>query len=200
MNKENDFFSVTAGSKRMFPHFYFGLISNKERLIELMKILIISDTHMPKKGTLIPEAIIAILKSGVDVILHAGDWTEKFVCEELLKYAPVHGVKGNVDTDIWSKDLPEKVILQFEEVRIAIVHGHLGNGRSTPERAFRAFEKDEVDLIVFGHSHIPFHEKKDNKVLFNPGSPTDKRRQKQFSFGIATIDKSTVTLKHHYFS
>ncbi|GGB55240.1 metallophosphoesterase family protein [Fictibacillus barbaricus] len=166
----------------------------------MKKILIISDTHMPKKGTLIPEAIIAILKSGVDVILHAGDWTKEFVYEELLKYAPVHGVKGNVDTDIWSKELPEKVILQLEEVKIAIVHGHLGKGRSTPERAFRACEKDEVDLIVFGHSHIPFHEKKGNKVLFNPGSPTDKRRQKQFSFGVAIIDRSAVTLKHHYFS
>ncbi|MFG6495228.1 metallophosphoesterase [Fictibacillus sp. UD] len=169
-------------------------------MTSLKKILIISDTHMPKKGTTIPEPILTVLKNGVDYILHAGDWTTESLYEELQSFAPVYGVKGNVDNGTWSSTLPEKVLLELEEVKIAMVHGHLGKGRSTPERAFRACEDDDVDVIIFGHSHIPFHEVKDNKILFNPGSPTDKRREKQFSFGLAVVEQSTIKLNHHYFS
>lgn len=166
----------------------------------MKKILIISDTHMPRKGTMIPGPIIKVLHDGVDCILHAGDWTQESVFEELKMYAPVYGVRGNVDNGTWSSTLPEKVILEIEDVKIAIVHGHLGKGRSTPERAFRLCENDDVEVIIFGHSHIPFHEVKGNKILFNPGSPTDKRKQKQFSFGLATVDRTTIKLIQHYFS
>lgn len=155
---------------------------------------------MPKKGTVIPEPILEVLRNGVDYIFHAGDWTTESVYEELKTFAPVYGVKGNVDSDTWSSTLPEKVLLKIEEVKIAMVHGHLGKGKSTPERAFRACVEDDVDVIIFGHSHIPFHEVKENKILFNPGSPTDKRRQKQFSFGVGMVNHSSITLNHHYFS
>ncbi|KZE66010.1 hypothetical protein AWM68_06420 [Fictibacillus phosphorivorans] len=166
----------------------------------MKKILIISDTHMPRMGKEIPEPVVEVLKDSVDCILHAGDWAQESVFEELKMYAPVYGVKGNVDKDTWGSTLPEKLIFEIEDVRIAIVHGHLGKGRSTPERAFRLCENDDVEVIIFGHSHIPFHEVKNNKILFNPGSPTDKRRQKQFSFGLAIVDQSTIKLNHHYFS
>ncbi len=155
---------------------------------------------MPKKGKRFPEPLLDILRKDIDYIFHAGDWTAQSVYEELKTLAPVYGVKGNVDKESWSHTLPEKVLVYIEDVKIAMVHGHLGKGRSTPERAYRECEKDRADLIIFGHSHIPFHEEKGDTVLFNPGSPTDKRRQKQFSYGIAEIHQSTFTLTHHYFS
>ncbi len=176
------------------------MVAHEKRFTELKKILIISDTHMPKKGTIFPEPIRDILRNEIDYIFHAGDWTAQSVYEELKTYAPIYGVKGNVDKEDWSKTLPEKVLVDMEDIKIAMVHGHLGKGRSTPERAYRECEGDQADLIIFGHSHIPFHERKGNTILFNPGSPTDKRRQKRFSYGIAMIDQSSIILNHHYFS
>ncbi|MGA4720121.1 metallophosphoesterase family protein [Fictibacillus nanhaiensis] len=166
----------------------------------MKKILIISDTHMPKKGKMFPDPLLKVLKKDIDYIFHAGDWTAQSVYEELKTYAPLFGVKGNIDKEDWSHTLPEKVLVTIEDVKIAMIHGHQGKGRSTPERAYRGCEGDSADLIIFGHSHIPFHERKGSTILFNPGSPTDKRRQKQFSYGIAVIDQSKITLDHHYFS
>jgi uncharacterized protein len=164
------------------------------------KILILADTHLPKKGKALPEQIVNVLKGGVDFIIHAGDWTEKHVYEELILYAPVYGVRGNVESDEWTKQLPEKELVQIEHVKIAIVHGHLGKGKTTPERAYRACSGDKPDLIIFGHSHIPFMEKQSETLLFNPGSPTDKRRQKQFSYGLLIIQSGHMEIKHYYFT
>jgi uncharacterized protein len=166
----------------------------------MKKILILADTHMPKKGKELPEHLLSVLKAGVDFIIHAGDWSEKSVYEELSLYAPVYGVRGNVEKDEWAKQLPEKKVLQAEHMKIAIVHGHLGKGRTTPDRAFQLCIDDKTDLIVFGHSHIPFMEKRDKIILFNPGSPTDKRRQKKFSYGLLTINSNDYELQHHYFT
>ncbi|OOE10798.1 metallophosphoesterase family protein [Fictibacillus arsenicus] len=166
----------------------------------MKKILIIADTHMPKKGISLPEQLISVLKKGVDLIIHAGDWSEKSVYEELSLYAPVYGVRGNVEKDEWAKQLPDKEVLQAEQIKIAIVHGHLGKGRTTPDRAYQSCMKDKPDVIIFGHSHIPFMEKRDEITIFNPGSPTDKRRQKKFSYGILTTTSNDFELKHYYFT
>jgi uncharacterized protein len=164
------------------------------------KILIIADTHMPKKGKELPDPVINVLEGGIDLIIHAGDWTNKSVYEALNFYAPVYGVRGNIETDEWAKQLPDKKVIQVEHLKIAVVHGHLGKGRTTPDRAYQSCTDDKPDLIIFGHSHIPLQEKRGGIILFNPGSPTDKRRQKQFTFGLLTIDHKKIELEHHYFT
>lgn len=166
----------------------------------MKKILILADTHMPKKGRALPDQIISILEEGVDFIIHAGDWSEKSVYEQLSLYGPVYGVKGNVEIDEWAEQLPDKEVLQAEHMKIAIVHGHLGKGRTTPDRAYQSCIDEEPDLIVFGHSHIPYMEKRDRIMVFNPGSPTDRRRQKKFSYGILTIKSNDFELQHYYFT
>ena len=166
----------------------------------MKKIWILADTHMPKKSRELPDQIISVLEEGIDFIIHAGDWSEKSVYEELSFYAPVYGVKGNIEIDDWAKQLPDKEVFQAELIKIAIVHGHLGKGRTTPDRAYQSCIDEEPDLIVFGHSHIPFMEKRDRIILFNPGSPTDKRRQKEFSYGLLTINANDIHLQHHYFT
>jgi putative phosphoesterase len=135
-----------------------------------------------------------------DVIIHAGDWFTIDVYEELSALAPVVGVAGNGDGDELIRRFGMKRTVEYEGVRIGIVHGHEGPGKSTPERARLAFRDGTPDLIVFGHSHIPLLEKIGDALLFNPGSPTDKRRQPTYSFGIVTVRNGTFEAEHRYYS
>ena len=151
-----------------------------------MKIGIVSDTHL-SAGRKLPAKLLEGLQ-GADAIVHAGDWVTMDAYEQLSRIAPVHGVAGNCDGEELIRRFGMRATIEIGGVRIGIVHGHEGPGRSTPERARLAFRDTSPDLIVFGHSHIPLQEVKDGIMLFNPGSPTDKRRQPSYSFGIVTIE------------
>jgi len=120
-----------------------------------MKIGIISDTHLPKKGKQLPAAVIQALQEA-DLIIHAGDWSSMEVYEELSHLAPVKGVYGNIETEDILIHFPQKLYLELAGYRIGVVHGDKGKGKTTPDRAFSAFADEKVDLIIFGHSHIPF--------------------------------------------
>lgn len=165
----------------------------------MIRIGVVADTHMPGRVNKLPDALVNGLQQ-VDAIIHAGDWVTMEAADELAKLAPLHGVTGNGDGEELHRRFGSRKVVMFEGVRIGIVHGHEGPGRSTPERARRAFADESVDLIVFGHSHIPFLEKLGGTVLFNPGSPTDKRRQPNYSYGIVTVDGGSFSASHHYFS
>lgn len=161
-----------------------------------MRIGVIADTHMPKHAKALPEALKKGLED-VDLIIHAGDWQTLEIYESLKKLAPVDGVAGNVDGEEIVKALGRKKILSFHGFNIGVVHGH-GKKKTTEKRALEAFEEDDVDIIIFGHSHIPLHKTIGDVQMFNPGSPTDKRRQPKFSYGIIEIDQS-VTARHVYY-
>ncbi|WP_132006036.1 metallophosphoesterase family protein [Mesobacillus foraminis] len=150
-----------------------------------MKIIIVSDTHMPRRAKIMPQRLIEEAQSA-DLILHAGDWQTMEVYQEFKKLGKVIGVTGNVDTPELGRFLNSKEIIIAGGYRIGLVHGH-GSGRSTEKRAKAAFSRDEVDCIIFGHSHIPLLKTEDGLLMFNPGSATDKRRQKQYSFGILRL-------------
>ena len=85
-------------------------------------------------------------------------------------------------------------------MRIGVVHGHGGSGRSTLARAQNAFKNERVAAVLFGHSHIPYCEMHDGVLYFNPGSPTDRRRQPQFSYGIIRITGSSLDPQLYYYS
>jgi hypothetical protein len=159
---------------------------------------VLSDTHIPARGKQLPDVLLARFRE-VDVILHAGDWISVDVYAKLSRLAPVDGVAGNVDGEEILNRFGKKKRLQFEGVRIGMVHGHEGIGRTTPERAFSVFREERPDLIIFGHSHIPYLAKMENTLLFNPGSPTDKRGQPRYSFGIVTISGGLISAEHIYF-
>ena len=161
-----------------------------------MKIVVISDTHMPKKANHFPARLTEELKSA-DRIIHAGDWQSRDVYKELLKYAPVDGVYGNRDDDEIRKIMPEKKLIKLKGWSIGIVHGQ-GEKKTTVKRALEAFENENPDMIIFGHSHIPFVKVTKKTLLFNPGSPTDKRKSPYFSFGILTIGDELRT-EHVFF-
>ncbi|TWE08272.1 hypothetical protein FB550_101290 [Neobacillus bataviensis] len=162
-----------------------------------MKIVIISDTHMPRRAKGLPARLKEEL-SDTDLIIHAGDWQTIDVLYELQSYAKVEGVFGNVDDDNIQEQFPEKRILELGGFKIGITHGH-GKGKTTEKRATLAFNGEAVDCIIFGHSHIPIKRYEDGVLLFNPGSPIDKRRQKMYSFGIFYIG-DTIKAEHIFFS
>jgi putative phosphoesterase len=161
-----------------------------------MKVVVLSDTHMPKRAKKLPSRLIEELKEA-DLIIHAGDWQTIDVYNDLKNYGKVIGVFGNVDGPEIKEIFGEKALIKEHGYKIGITHGH-GKGKTTEKRALLAFNSELVDCIIFGHSHIPIKKYEDGILLFNPGSPTDKRRQGKYSFGVLKIGE-TLEAEHIFF-
>lgn len=141
---------------------------------------------MPRHGLVLPAALVEGLR-GIDLIVHCGDMVDAMAIPLLEAIAPLEAVAGNNDPAELQRRFGKRKVLQFGEVRVGVVHGHEGTGRSTLARAQNAFKNDSVDAILFGHSHVPYCQRHDGVLLFNPGSPTDRRRQREYSYGIIRI-------------
>ncbi|MFG6117503.1 metallophosphoesterase family protein [Halobacillus sp. MO56] len=163
----------------------------------MVKIVVTGDTHMPKKGKQLPERLVTELSSA-DLIIHTGDWQSFDVYDALSEYGEVKGVYGNVDGDEIKSHFSRKDILHLNGYKIGLVHGD-GEGKTTEKRALEAFEGEELDVLVFGHSHIPLLRYYKKLLLFNPGSPTDKRSLPYYSYGILTLDEG-IRAEHVFFS
>lgn len=155
----------------------------------MLRVAVVSDTHAPRFWKKMPDAVAAQL-SEVDVILHAGDVCEPHVLDELAAFAPVHVVLGNNDgPDVAAWGAPESLELDLDGVRIAMIHDS-GAKEGRARRMRRLFP--DADLVVFGHSHTPWSTEADGQRLFNPGSPTDKRRQARGTMGRLVIDGGRI--------
>jgi len=164
-----------------------------------MKIVVVSDTHMPRMGKKLPDKLLQELKNA-DAIVHAGDWTKPSVYEQFAEFGPVYGVAGNNDGDELRAKFGLRKLIKFDECRIGVVHGHGAARRSSTEsHAIQAFQGTRLDALVYGHSHIPVRKKIGGMLVFNPGSPTDKRRQPLYSFGIFDIDGAELRAKHVFY-
>ncbi|WJH34012.1 metallophosphoesterase [Paenibacillus sp. CC-CFT747] len=162
-----------------------------------MRIGVVSDTHMPSRAKGLPAALVAGLK-GVDRILHAGDFTSPDVIAMLEELAPLDAVMGNNDGEDIYRRFDRRKVLELAGYRIGLIHGD-GYGRTTEERARAAFSEDPPDVIIFGHSHVPYKAFDQGVLMFNPGSPTDKRRQPAFSYGILELG-DTLTAEHYFYT
>jgi len=152
---------------------------------------------MPRMSKKLPEQLKMELETS-NVVFHTGDWQTIEVAEALREYAPVKGVVGNVDGEEIRKSFPERLIVELPGLRVGITHGH-GKGKTTEKRAMDTFKNESIDLLIYGHSHIPVHKKVGNLTLFNPGSPTDKRKQPSFSFGILALLDGEWQLSHVFY-
>lgn len=164
-----------------------------------MRIGVISDTHMFGRAKQLPRALVEGLR-GVDLILHAGDWVDTAVAGMLEQIAPTDGVAGNNDGRDIVQRYGRQKLLSLPGCRIGLVHGD-GGRKSTLDRAMDAFREETVDVIIFGHSHIPYQGTHDGTLLFNPGSPTDKRRQPRYSYGLLEWEPQGAPIKatlHYY--
>ncbi len=150
----------------------------------MIRIGVISDTHIPKAALLVPEAVRKEFRN-VDMILHAGDLVELAVITELEKLAPTHAVCGNMDMPEVKERLPIKDTIRVGGFKIGLIHGY-----GPPVRIIKAVsgEFSRVDVIVFGHSHSPANQMVKKTLFFNPGSPTDKIFAAHNSFGILEVD------------
>jgi putative phosphoesterase len=154
-----------------------------------MRIAVLSDTHSPRYWKRCPTAVAAALE-GADLILHAGDVCLPSTLDELATFAPVQAVRGNNDgPDIAAWGAPETLEIELAGVRVAMVHDS-GPATGRGRRLNRLFP--DADLVVFGHSHIPWDVVHEGQRAFNPGSPTDKRRQPHGTMGELVVEDGVL--------
>jgi putative phosphoesterase len=156
-------------------------VIGEDRAQLIVDLAIISDTHLPRGSRALPEACLARL-AAADLIVHAGDLSTPAVLAELRSLGRVVAVHGNVDDADVRAELPEAAIIRAGERRIAVVHD-AGPARGRLERMRARFP--QADAVIFGHSHLPLHEVAgDGFQVFNPGSPTERRRAPRHTMGL----------------
>jgi putative phosphoesterase len=134
--------------------------------------------------------------AAADLILHAGDFTAPEVLLDIEALGPpVVAVHGNVDAPELRERLPEARMIDAGGTRIALVHD-AGPARGRLARMRLRFP--DADAVVFGHSHIPLHETADGFQIFNPGSPTDRRRQPRHTMGVARVEAGSLRFEILY--
>lgn len=152
----------------------------------MIKVVITGDTHLSDEGQKLPDRLLQECENA-DFIIHTGDWKSLDVMHALSTFSEVIGVYGNVDEEEIRSCVPERQTIDIGGFRIGIIHGH-GTKKTTEQRAIVAFADQQVDAIVFGHSHIPIIRYFKRTLLINPGSPTYKRKLPFYSFILLEID------------
>lgn len=150
-----------------------------------MRLLLISDTHLPARATDLPAPVWAAVDAA-DVVVHAGDWVSVNALDALeSRAARLVGVYGNNDGSALRARLPEVARVELAGVRLAVVH-ETGGAKGRERRCAAAYP--DTDVLVFGHSHIPWDTTAHTGLrLLNPGSPTDRRAQPTFTWMTARI-------------
>jgi putative phosphoesterase len=155
------------------------------------RVGVISDTHVvaTRYRAALDAAIDVFRRAQVTMILHAGDAGSNAVLQELEEVAPVVAVRGNADPHDLIEALPDRVWIEIGQRRLLLMHGHHGK---TAKTAARAAVAPDVDIIVFGHSHQPLIERHETTILFNPGSPTERRWNPHFGIGLLAISDEAI--------
>jgi putative phosphoesterase len=147
---------------------------------------VISDTHIPSRSRSLPIQLVDALEK-VDLIIHAGDLTGVNLLTELKALAPVKSVYGNSDSWEIRRILPRTALITVGSFQIGVIHGDR-MGFPLHDRLISLFP--EANCIVYGHTHVPCCTMIGGVLLFNPGSPTDKRGCPHYTYGILRIDRS----------
>jgi putative phosphoesterase len=155
------------------------------------RLLLLADTHVPKRARDLPAEVWRAVEEA-DVVVHAGDWVEVGLLDELeARSARLVACWGNNDHGELRDRLPEVARVEVEGVRLGVVH-ETGQAAGREERMSRAYA--DLDVLVFGHSHIPWDTVTSTGLrLLNPGSPTDRRRQPHCTYMTATADEGALS-------
>ena len=156
-----------------------------------MELLLIADTHVPKRARDLP-AVVWDAVQNADVVVHAGDWVEPALLDHLEeRSARLIGCWGNNDGDELRRRLPERADVTLGGMRFTVVHE---TGASGGRDARMARLYPDTDVLVFGHSHIPWDTTAETGLrLLNPGSPTDRRRQPFCTYMTATVSDGALS-------
>jgi putative phosphoesterase len=153
-----------------------------------MKIVAIADTHIPVRAEKLPQKFLENV-SDADLFLHAGDLVDISILKDLESIAPVKAVWGNMDSPETKKYLKQKEIIDVQGIKIGLIHGW-GNPDNLVELLKNEFKSDDVDIIVFGHSHKPLNKKNGSVLFFNPGSLTDTFFSDYATYGVIEVNKN----------
>jgi putative phosphoesterase len=156
-----------------------------------MQVVLLSDTHLPVRGKKLPAQLWAAIDAA-DVVIHAGDWVSVALLDELEgRSRQLIGCWGNNDGPELRARLPEVARVSLDGLSVAVVH-ETGASKGREERCEKAYP--DVDVLVFGHSHIPWDTTTPRGLrLLNPGSPTDRRRQPSCTYQTARIGSGELT-------
>jgi putative phosphoesterase len=160
-----------------------------------VRLLVVADTHLPKRAKALPAEVLAELDA-CDGVVHAGDWVDEATLDLLEARAPfVLGCAGNNDGPELHRRLPEVARRELEGVRLAVLHE---TGTAAGRGLRMAARFPDLDVLVFGHSHIPWDSTAPGGLrLLNPGSPTDRRREPHRTYGILELDAGRVDWTLH---
>jgi uncharacterized protein len=169
------------------------------------RLAVIADTHLPRgdryarvrraergETRFLAKPCLATLRAA-DLIVHAGDFSQPSVLDVLRELGPVAAVHGNVDSAELRRELPESISLELENVVLGVTHD-AGPSKGRLQRLRGRFP--DADAVVFGHSHMPLHERQDGFQIFNPGSPVERRRAPHRSMGEATVEGDVIEFRH----
>jgi putative phosphoesterase len=166
-----------------------SVLSDSSGKMGAMRIVVLSDTHAPRRWKSCPPAVADQLR-GADLILHGGDVCTAGVLDELSQYAPVRAVVGNNDgPDVGAWGAEPTLETTLDGLAVAMIHDS-GQATGRLARMRRAFPA--ARLVIFGHSHIPLDQHDDRLRIFNPGSPTDRRRQPHGTIGLLRIESAAL--------
>lgn len=156
-----------------------------------MELVLIADTHLPKRAKDMPAPVWAAVVRA-DVVFHAGDWVDIALLDELeARAARLVACWGNNDGDALRARLPERADVTLAGVRFSVIH-ETGGSAGRDARMSRLYP--DTDVLVFGHSHIPWDTTTATGLrLLNPGSPTDRRRQPHCTYMTATVADGTLS-------
>lgn len=152
---------------------------------------VVGDTHVSptRRGRSLEPVIEFFRRMDVRLVLHAGDAGHTSLLERLEQVAPLVAVRGNADPLDLIETLPDRVWIEAGTRTLLLLHGHHGK---TALKAARAAAAPGIDLIVFGHSHKPLIEREGRTILFNPGSPTERRWNPHFGVGLIRVSDAEL--------
>ncbi|MER5785957.1 metallophosphoesterase [Streptomyces mobaraensis] len=156
-----------------------------------MELLLMSDTHLPKRAKALPPELLDRVPRA-DVVIHAGDWVDAATLDLLeARSRRLLAVYGNNDGPELRSRLPEVAYAELGGLRFGVVH-ETGAAQGRERRCAERFP--DLDVLVFGHSHIPWDSTADGRLrLLNPGSPTDRRRQPHCTYMTARVAEGRLT-------
>jgi uncharacterized protein len=156
-------------------------------------VAVIGDTHLPRGRRRLPEELVARV-SEADLVVHTGECSTVAAYDEIRAIGPdLVAVHGNVDEPALRERLPERTEAEIGGARVGVIHD-AGPRRGRLARMRRAFPA--CDAVIFGHSHLPLHEAERGFQIFNPGSPTERRRAPVRSMGICEIARGAIRFRH----